>query len=36
MMDEAEGPELTAERLTARVLVVGFGAIHVSADINSL
>ena len=36
MMGEAEGPELTAERLTIRVLVVGFAAIHVSADINPL
>ena len=36
MMDEAEGPELTAERLTTRVLVVNFAAIDVSANINPL
>jgi hypothetical protein len=35
-MDEGEGSELTTERLTTRVLVVGFAAIHVSADINPL
>ena len=35
-MDEAEGPELTAERLTSRVLVFNFAGIHVSTIINPL
>jgi hypothetical protein len=35
-MDEAEGPELTAECLTTRVLVVNFAAIHVSANMDPL
>ena len=35
-MDEAEDPELTAERLTSRVLVVNFAAIDVSANMNLL
>ena len=30
LMDEAEGPQLTAEHLTKRVLVVNFAANHVS------
>jgi hypothetical protein len=29
-MEEAEGPQLTAEHLTKRVLVVNFAANHVS------
>ena len=35
-MDEAEGPELTTESLTTRVLVVNFAAVHVSADMFAL
>jgi len=35
-MEEAEGPELTPERLTVRVLVVNFAAIHVSTDMDTL
>jgi len=33
LMDAAEGPELTAECLTTRVLVVNFAAIHSSSNL---
>ena len=36
MMDGAEGPELTAEIVTTRVMVVNFAAIEVSANMNLL
>ena len=36
MMDGAEGPELAAERVTTRVMVVNFAAIEVSANMNLL
>jgi hypothetical protein len=35
-MEEAEGPELTPEHLTTRVLGVNFAAIHVSTNISEM
>ena len=32
-MDEAEGPELTVESLTTRMLVVNFAAVHVGPNL---
>lgn len=34
-MEEAEGPELTVEALTTRILIVNFVAIHVGLYIVS-
>ena len=34
-MEEAESPQLRAEDLTRRVLIVNFTAIHVSFVVNS-
>lgn len=35
-MEEAEGPELTVEALTIRMLAVNFVAIHVGLHVVSL
>lgn len=35
-MDEAEGPELTAECLLPRFLLVSFAGIHVSTVMDTL
>ena len=34
-MDEAEGPELTAERLAKGTLIFNFAAIYVSTNTNA-